>query len=103
MLSHDSRLRCDLVDLYYKLYGSKRPTCLPIPELAGIMKPYKHEESKRKSYHTDRSAVTAVDIKKSPTIKKERSEDVIVEENLECINVEVVGGPKVNKKQNYNS
>ncbi|XP_043273259.1 transcription initiation factor TFIID subunit 2 [Venturia canescens] len=33
MLSHDSKLRCDLVDFYYTLYGSKRPLCLPIPEL----------------------------------------------------------------------
>lgn len=33
MLSHDSKLRCDFVDFYYTLYGSKRPLCLPIPEL----------------------------------------------------------------------
>ena len=40
MLSHDAKLRCDLVDLYYTLYGSKRPLCLPIPEL-GCLKPRK--------------------------------------------------------------
>lgn len=28
-LSHDTKLRCDLVDLYYALYGTKRPLCLP--------------------------------------------------------------------------
>ncbi|XP_015121942.1 transcription initiation factor TFIID subunit 2 [Diachasma alloeum] len=41
MLSHDSKLRCDFVDLYYTLYGTKRPNCLPIPELAGVLKPKK--------------------------------------------------------------
>lgn len=41
MLSHDTKLRCDLVDLYYTLYGTKVPFCLPIPEVAAIMKPKK--------------------------------------------------------------
>ncbi|KAJ8315654.1 hypothetical protein KUTeg_007804 [Tegillarca granosa] len=31
-LSHDSRLRCDVVDLYFMLYGRTRPSCLHIPE-----------------------------------------------------------------------
>ncbi|ELT93532.1 hypothetical protein CAPTEDRAFT_221667 [Capitella teleta] len=30
--SHDSRLRCDIADLYFTLYGRTRPACLPIPE-----------------------------------------------------------------------
>lgn len=37
MLSHDSRMRCDLVDLYYTLYGNRRPICIPLPELAGLV------------------------------------------------------------------
>lgn len=41
MLSHDAKLRCDLVDLYYTLYGIKIPFCLPIPELLAITKPKK--------------------------------------------------------------
>lgn len=41
MLSHDPKLRCDLVDIYYTLYGSKTPLCLPIPELAMLTKPKK--------------------------------------------------------------
>lgn len=45
MLSHDARLRCDLVDLYYTLYGSRRPVCLPIPELAGVLNPTKLKTS----------------------------------------------------------
>ncbi|CAC5377567.1 TAF2 [Mytilus coruscus] len=31
-LSHDSRLRCDVADLYFTLYGRTRPTCLVIPD-----------------------------------------------------------------------
>lgn len=44
MLSHDTKLRCDLVDLYYTLYGTKRPVCLPVPELASLIKPQKVEQ-----------------------------------------------------------
>jgi hypothetical protein len=42
MLSHDSRLRCNFVDLYYVLYGTRRPLCIPVPELAAILN-VKHE------------------------------------------------------------
>ncbi|CAH1772868.1 unnamed protein product [Owenia fusiformis] len=31
-VSSDTRLRCDIADLYYTLYGRHRPVCLPIPE-----------------------------------------------------------------------
>ncbi|KAH8361580.1 hypothetical protein KR084_008772, partial [Drosophila pseudotakahashii] len=31
-LAYDTKLRCDIVDLYYALYGSKRPTCLQAGE-----------------------------------------------------------------------
>lgn len=34
--AHDSRLRCDIADLYYSLYGRSRPSCLPIPEVTDI-------------------------------------------------------------------
>ncbi|GAV02603.1 hypothetical protein RvY_13145 [Ramazzottius varieornatus] len=30
---YDSRIRCDLVDLYYRLYGRKRPAPVPMPML----------------------------------------------------------------------
>lgn len=35
-LSHDSRIRCAVVDLYYVLYGKIRPSCLPVPELTAL-------------------------------------------------------------------
>ena len=31
--AYDSRVRCDLVDLYYRLYGRKRPAPVPMPML----------------------------------------------------------------------
>lgn len=33
---YDSRLRCDTVDLYYTLYGRRRPPTMPMPELAAL-------------------------------------------------------------------
>lgn len=30
-----------MVDLYYALYGNKRPMCLPTPELSAMFKPQK--------------------------------------------------------------
>lgn len=38
-MSYDSRLRCDFVDLYFTLYGTRRPNCIPSAELAGLFKP----------------------------------------------------------------
>jgi len=39
---YDSRLRCDIVDLYYTLYGRRRPPSLPLPELAALGRPPAH-------------------------------------------------------------
>ena len=36
MSRYDARLRCDIVDLYYTLYGRRRPPSLPLPELAAL-------------------------------------------------------------------
>ena len=38
-MSYDSRLRCDFVDLYFTLYGTRRPNCIHSAELAGLFKP----------------------------------------------------------------
>ncbi|XP_012265791.1 transcription initiation factor TFIID subunit 2 isoform X2 [Athalia rosae] len=68
MLSHDTKLRCDLVDLYYTLYGSKRPLCLPIPELAAMTRPRKagphvspEREIKPNPLHTNFEAPVGVE------------------------------------------
>jgi len=36
-LSHDTQLRCALVDLYFMLYGRSRPSVLPKPELSVVL------------------------------------------------------------------
>ncbi|CAO1304154.1 unnamed protein product [Diamesa hyperborea] len=43
-LSHDTRLRCDLVDLYYALYGTKEPHIMKSTELASLYQPQRVEE-----------------------------------------------------------
>uniref|UniRef100_A0A182VCN1 Transcription initiation factor TFIID subunit 2 n=1 Tax=Anopheles merus TaxID=30066 RepID=A0A182VCN1_ANOME len=40
-LSHDTRLRCDMVDLYYTLYGVRMPACLSNQELGSILRAQK--------------------------------------------------------------
>jgi transcription initiation factor TFIID subunit 2 len=43
-LSHDTRLRCDLVDMYHALYGTKEPTTdVKDPELASLYQPQRVE------------------------------------------------------------
>lgn len=37
LLSNDSQMRCNVVDLYFALYGSKRPQCLPTAELSAML------------------------------------------------------------------
>lgn len=54
MLSHDTRMRCSLVDLYYVLYGKRRPVCIPIPELAALLKPQKVDTFVESEVSTDK-------------------------------------------------
>lgn len=42
-LSHDTRLRCDMCDLYYALYGTKEPSAVKNPELASLYQPQRVE------------------------------------------------------------
>lgn len=46
-LSHDTRLRCDMVDLYYALFGIKEPSTSKNPELAALYQPQKMESDSR--------------------------------------------------------
>ncbi|KAL1451109.1 hypothetical protein WDU94_003402 [Cyamophila willieti] len=36
---NDSQMRCNFVDLYYTLYGTKQPLCLPNPQVQSLFKP----------------------------------------------------------------
>lgn len=42
-MSHDTRLRCDYVDVYYALYGVKEAPSIKNPELAALYQPQKVE------------------------------------------------------------
>lgn len=79
LLSHDSRLRCDMVDLYYSLYGSKRPMCLPQAELAAMFKPQKVAASSSAS--TSSSAAANADDKKIPLINDELEKKPLIIES----------------------
>lgn len=98
LLSHDTRLRCDLVDLYYKLYGNKRPTCLPIPELAAILKPQKvnQQEDVKKKQLFDKPSTSGIKLEQGVNLTKDKVTDMIIEEeNFVCVNEEVVTNVKV--------
>lgn len=44
-LAYDTKLRCDIVDLYYALYGSTRPKCLQATESQSFYKDFIKEGS----------------------------------------------------------
>lgn len=46
-LTHDTRLRCDMVDLYYAFFGVKEPSAQKNPELASLYQPQKVEPDGR--------------------------------------------------------
>lgn len=97
MLSHDTRHRCDLVDLYYTLYGTKRPLCLPLTELSGLMNLTRPDIKKIKTAIPKLARADNPDIKKEQhsNIKTEIKEpvvsNVIVDNNLETpMNVDLI-------------
>ncbi|KAG5887800.1 hypothetical protein JTB14_019391 [Gonioctena quinquepunctata] len=94
MLSHDTRLRCDLIDLYYTLYGTKRPVCIPLSELSGVMNLSKYDITKTKKIPMISKQLTpnSAEVKKimSPTSTSKDGAPQIIMETVECMNVEVV-------------
>lgn len=48
-MAFDTKLRCDMVDLYYALYGNKRPLCLQSAEMASMYKDFIKEGTSKKS------------------------------------------------------
>lgn len=108
MLSHDTKLRCDLVDLYFTLYESRRPVSLPILELQRIIgKPQKihvepsahlPEPKKIRTMPPVRGpGVNVTDIRRtSPVRIMSELNDVIVLDNIVDMEV-VVEDPKIQK------
>ncbi|XP_073840548.1 TATA-box binding protein associated factor 2 isoform X2 [Musca autumnalis] len=72
-LAFDTKLRCDMVDLYYALYGTRRPLCLQSAEMNSMYKDFIREGTSKKSSST---ASTSSIPKPMPEIKQEsRRED----------------------------
>lgn len=94
MLSHDTRLRCDIVDLYYALYGTKRPVCIPLIELSGIMNLNKHDPNKKSNKPLQSpertSPIPHKKIDPPSTAPKDVPPQNIIMEPVECMDVEIV-------------
>lgn len=45
LAAYDSKIRCDLVDFYYMLYGVKKPACLSSKEMAEILRQKEHRSA----------------------------------------------------------
>nr|XP_023027468.1 transcription initiation factor TFIID subunit 2-like [Leptinotarsa decemlineata] len=103
MLSHDTRLRCDLVDLYYSLYGTKRPVCIPVAQLSGIMTSNKQDITKIKKIPTipKMLTTTSAEAKKiiSPASTSKDGAPQVIMEAVECMNVEVVASEEKIEKE----
>ncbi|KAK9889670.1 hypothetical protein WA026_007049 [Henosepilachna vigintioctopunctata] len=102
MFSHDTRLRCDMVDLYYTLYGSKRPFCLPLPEMEGIMSLDRHKADAA-SMKRAKASTSIFQREKSPVPvpgpsfktenefgQKEMGSGVVIEEQVDMMNEHVI-------------
>ncbi|XP_035914458.1 transcription initiation factor TFIID subunit 2 [Anopheles stephensi] len=90
-LSHDTRLRCDMVDLYYTLYGVRMPACLSNQELSAILRPQKSSSGFYSDRTSRRSSPTADDVPLTPyAMKRNRSltpEQPDIKESFDMIEV----------------
>lgn len=86
-LSHDTRLRCDLVDLYYALYGTKEPSSVKNPELAALYQPQKVEAESREDLEMkielDDQLVDVKDIVPGPSIEGDYKSIEVETETIE--------------------
>lgn len=73
--AHDSKLRCDVVDFYYALYGTRKPHCLSSAEMSDWMKPQKATESMQRTMAvvSAEASGSASGSKGTATEKRERS------------------------------
>ncbi|CAH0555152.1 unnamed protein product [Brassicogethes aeneus] len=98
MLSHDTRLRCDLVDLYYTLYGIRRPVCLPITELAGIMSASKLDAKKDKQYAQKSNTFNILDTTKVASSPTNESFSHYLSDGLQCMDIEFLNDNKIKEE-----
>lgn len=96
MLSHDAKMRCNWVDLYYTLYGVVRPMCLPMSFVTTSARPKKagppapNEDDTRTFPSTTQASSGFLDNMVPPNMK--RKSPLIAEEFPP-----VEGGPEAKK------
>lgn len=92
MLSHDTRLRCSFVDLYYTLYGKKRPMVLPASDSFTVPK-----IKTSPSYDIrDPSLGNGSNMKRKATSPPVKDTEIVTDE-LGVVTVEVVAKEEVKK------
>jgi transcription initiation factor TFIID subunit 2 len=91
-LSNDTRLRCDMVDLYYSLYGVKRPLCLPSnnSELASLYKPQKVAPVKESVSEVEKITVAKSEPEEDQIIIRSRPETPKIPEMDDYKNVQII-------------
>jgi len=87
-MAHDTRLRCDMVDIYYALYGTREPPVIKNPELAALYQPQKVEPDSRDEHdmkiELDDQLVDVKEPETGPTIEGDfKSIEIITEEPIE--------------------
>lgn len=88
-LSHDTRLRCDMVDLYHALFGIKEPPTIKNPELAALYQPQREttnddrDENSMKIELDDHMVVDVKDIVPEPNIEGDYKSIEIETETIE--------------------
>ncbi|XP_004530837.1 transcription initiation factor TFIID subunit 2 isoform X1 [Ceratitis capitata] len=81
-LAFDTKLRCDMVDLYHALYGTKRPLCLQSAEVSNMYKEI-IKEGNKKANMPGSDVVSNNESKAPPPTKEDKDEVVdIVEEQI---------------------
>merc|ERR1711936_541210 len=68
---YDSRLRCDIVDLYFTLYGRRRPPSLPLPELASLNRAQPQWKKETKSFTIPREKREREKVEPEPVVVKQ--------------------------------
>lgn len=88
-LSHDTRLRCDMVDLYYAFFGIKEPSAVKNPELAALYQPQKVESESRDEHNNlkieldEQNVIDVKDIVPEPNIEGDFKSIEIETETIE--------------------
>lgn len=100
--SHDSRVRCAAVDLYYTLYGRNRPSCLPIPELAMVLNLKEKKARVNTSIVPDEIDVPPEPMEVEEIVETSEVEVPIIEEVVDVVDTKAEAYIYVDEKKDCN-